>query len=38
MLLNDDKCCELCGEYIGDSNGYPPICEDCYEERGNQNV
>lgn len=27
---SDAVCCELCGEYVGDNEGYPVVCEDCY--------
>lgn len=30
-LINGDDC-EWCGQYLGEGDGYPRLCESCQEE------
>lgn len=33
-MMLDGTLCEQCGCYIGESVGYPRLCEDCQAEEG----
>ena len=31
-MILDGSVCEICGEYMGDGDGYPQRCDDCHVE------
>ena len=31
MIMNGD-CCQVCGDYLGDGDGYPMTCTYCHQE------
>ena len=31
-MILDGECCQICGEYLGESSGHPMTCDDCHTE------
>lgn len=31
-MILDGECCQICGEYLGESMGHPMTCASCHSE------
>ena len=34
-MMLDGTCCQCCGEFLGDSGGFPVFCSSCKPDRTN---